>query len=226
MSAPPPAPPQERGPLDELSDWFKSIPPITRALFAGSLGVSVAAGMGIVSPANLYLAWDPIVKKYQPISLALSQPLLLECIILSLLYIWAMHNKENEVTFFYGVRFKALYLPWVVVAFDFLTGAPFPPMGKLIGIAVGHLYYFLTSIYPEQNGGQKLLETPQFFAQFFPEDHPQPRGYTTGAAPQSGTSRLYRAGRPAAGATPGGQAVNDGVRQRYTWGSGNRLGSD
>ena len=30
------------------------------------------------------------------------------------------------------------------------------------GIAIGHVYYFLEDVFPEQPGGVKLLRTPNF----------------------------------------------------------------
>lgn len=33
---------------------------------------------------------------------------------------------------------------------------------ELLGILVGHLYYFLTITYPQERGGSALIQTPQF----------------------------------------------------------------
>ena len=35
-------------------------------------------------------------------------------------------------------------------------------MNELIGILVGHLYYFLKYRYPEEYGGRELIHTPEF----------------------------------------------------------------
>ena len=35
-------------------------------------------------------------------------------------------------------------------------------MNELIGIFVGHLYFFLVFKYPQDYGGPKLINTPQF----------------------------------------------------------------
>ena len=32
----------------------------------------------------------------------------------------------------------------------------------LLGIVVGHLYFFLTMQYPQEFGGRRLISTPQF----------------------------------------------------------------
>jgi len=50
-----------------------------------------------------------------------------------------------------------MYLPWVLLAFNFiLSGAMF----SLVGIVVGHLYFFLKFKYPQELGGAAYLETP------------------------------------------------------------------
>ncbi|KAI9342768.1 derlin-1-like protein [Zopfochytrium polystomum] len=283
-----PAPPPQRGPLDELTDWFSSIPPVTRALFTTSLGISIAAGVGIISPSYLYLAWPLVYRKFEiwrlitsffwmpvgfpylttlyflynyswqlettlfsnrrsdyvfyliftfiailPPAIILKRFILLETLVVALLYVWAMANKHTEVSFFFGLRFKAMYLPWVWLVFDFLSGST-DPTGKLIGIAVGHLYYFLDKIYPEQNGGRKLLVTPQFLVNYF-QDAP-------GGGPGGAGGGFGGAGRAAGGggrpAPTGGsgytafrprptaeQELQEGTRQRagYAWGRGHRL---
>lgn len=77
--------------------------------------------------------------------------------ILSVLYVWCQLNKDVIVNFWFGTRFKAMYLPWVLLAFNFiLSGAMF----SLVGIVVGHLYFFLKFKYPQELGGASWLETP------------------------------------------------------------------
>lgn len=42
--------------------------------------------------------------------------------VLSVLYIWCQLNGEVIVTFWFGTRFKAKYLPWVLLGFNVLLG--------------------------------------------------------------------------------------------------------
>jgi Derlin-2/3 len=44
--------------------------------------------------------------------------------------------------------FQAPYLPWVLLGFSVLLGNAFSV--DLIGMAVGHLYYFLEDVFPQQ----------------------------------------------------------------------------
>lgn len=76
--------------------------------------------------------------------------------VLSVLYVWCQLNKEVIVTFWFGTRFKAVYLPWVLLAFHFIVDKA---MFSVAGIVVGHLYHFLKYEYP-QRGGASYLETP------------------------------------------------------------------
>ncbi|KAJ3162848.1 Derlin 1 [Geranomyces michiganensis] len=267
----------ERGVLEEAQAWFESVPPVTRALFAGMLGFSLAAGLSIVSPYQLLFVPDFILKKYQLwrlVTAFLWQPLgfaflmnlyffyrnsndletglfvgrtadyvtfivftmvtsciaayflelvvLFEPMMMAVVYVWASHNSDSRVSFLFGIQFKALYLPWALVAMDVFQGNPYP-ITKLLGIAVGFLYYYLDQTFPRQNNGRKLLVTPQIFYKWFPP---------AGAGVAGGAGAGYRfvpPVRPAGGVPaprPGSGGATSGVTQRHTWGSGNRLGTD
>ncbi|KAL1115521.1 hypothetical protein AAG570_007550 [Ranatra chinensis] len=92
------------------------------------------------------------------IGLIAELPLLMDPMVMSVLYIWCQFNKDVIVSFWFGSRFKAMYLPWVLLAFNMiiLGGG----VMELIGILVGHLYFFLMHTYPQEMGGPRLLSTP------------------------------------------------------------------
>jgi len=82
-----------------------------------------------------------------------------------MVYVWA-RAKENEhmrMQLLGLYTFNAPYLPWVLFLFSlFLRN---PPGTDLLGIVVGHLYYFLDTVYPvvaSVRGWRvkKLLHTP------------------------------------------------------------------
>jgi len=99
-------------------------------------------------------------------SLAFNIWMLMEPMILSVLYIWCQINKDTIVNFWFGSQFRAIYLPWVLFGFNFiLRGGGFE---ELIGILIGHLYYFLMYSYPLEYGGSTLLQTPQILYDYFP----------------------------------------------------------
>ncbi|XP_018333552.1 derlin-2-like isoform X3 [Agrilus planipennis] len=59
----------------------------------------------------------------------------------------------------------APYLPWVLLAFSLLLGNAV--YVDLLGIAVGHVYYFIEDVFPSQRGGFKILKTPAFMKALF-----------------------------------------------------------
>jgi len=50
---------------NDLGQWYKSIPKITRAWFTGSIIIPLAARLGLVRPQNLVLFVSPIIKHFQ-----------------------------------------------------------------------------------------------------------------------------------------------------------------
>lgn len=40
--------------------------------------------------------------------------------VLSILYVWCQLNKDVIVSFWFGTRFKAMYLPWVLLGFNLI----------------------------------------------------------------------------------------------------------
>jgi len=59
----------------------------------------------------------------------------------SLVYIYSRLNPEVRMSFLGLFIFRAPYLPWVLLGFSLLLNNQIP-VGDLMGIAVGHGYYF------------------------------------------------------------------------------------
>ncbi|XP_066291557.1 derlin-2-like [Branchiostoma lanceolatum] len=88
-----------------------------------------------------------------------------------LVYVWSRRNPYVRMNFFGLLNFQAPYLPWVLFGFSLLLGNSV--VVDLLGIAVGHIYYFLEDVFPEQPGGFKILKTPGILKWIFdapPED--------------------------------------------------------
>lgn len=97
-----------------------------------------------------------------------------------------------------------MYLPWVLLAFNVVIANG--GVMELIGILVGHLYFFLMFKYPQDFGGPSLLSTPQFLYNLFPSRG----GGLYGQAPRSTAGQ--------------GDQDGGGVRFRgHQWGRGQRL---
>lgn len=60
------------------------------------------------------------------------------------------------------MNFQAPYLPWVLLGFSVLLGNAISV--DLVGMAIGHIYFFMEDVLPRQRGGQKLLKTPMFLS--------------------------------------------------------------
>uniref|UniRef100_A0A7M4DZL6 Derlin n=1 Tax=Crocodylus porosus TaxID=8502 RepID=A0A7M4DZL6_CROPO len=89
-----------------------------------------------------------------------------------LVYVWSRRNPYIRMNFFGLLNFQAPFLPWVLMGFSLLLGNSI--IIDLLGIAVGHIYYFLEDVFPNQPGGKKLLLTPGFLRMVFdtPEEDP------------------------------------------------------
>jgi len=84
-------------------------------------------------------------------------------------YVWSRRNKHVRMSFLGLFPFQAPYLSWVILGFGFLLGQN--PIFDLLGIAVGHLYYFLEDVYPAITN-RRLLKTPAILKWMF--DSPEP----------------------------------------------------
>lgn len=58
------------------------------------------------------------------------------------------------------MKVQGFYLPWIYVAMDLVMGAN--PVESLLGIFVGHLYYFFGTLHPMRTG-KNFLGTPLWF---------------------------------------------------------------
>ncbi|KAI3651447.1 hypothetical protein MP228_003718 [Amoeboaphelidium protococcarum] len=132
-------------------------------------------------------------------------PIMTQGFILSFIYLWSQLNKETIVSFFFGLRFKAMYLPVVILLYDLLSGTF--NISSVFGMFCAHVYYFLEEVYPRmpQSQGRKVLQTPQILKAYVPDDQ------AVGGASAAGSST----GRQQ-------QAAQDGMRHRWA-GQGRRL---
>jgi len=132
--------------------------------------------------------------------------LLMDPMVLSILYIWCQLNKDVIVSFWFGTHFKAMYLPWVLLVFNMLVAGG--GLMELVGIFIGHLYYFLVFKYPQDFGGPALLTTPGFLYSLFPNRRNGAGGF----------------GQPPAAGGGAGGGGGGGGGQRHNWGAGHHLG--
>merc|ERR1739848_834998 len=72
----------------------------------------------------------------------------------------------------WGVVMRAPYLPYVFLGFNFISNGRV--LEDLIGIVVGHVYYFLEDVFPRQEGGFKIIITPDFLKKILNENYVVP----------------------------------------------------
>ncbi|XP_017469298.1 PREDICTED: derlin-1-like [Rhagoletis zephyria] len=75
---------------------------------------------------------------------------LMDLLVVSTTNIWCQLNKDVIVNFWFGTRFKAVYLPWVLVIMELVFQGS---IASLIGTFIGHFYYFFKFQYPQEFGG-------------------------------------------------------------------------
>ncbi|ORZ40364.1 Der1-like family-domain-containing protein [Catenaria anguillulae PL171] len=98
----------------------------------------------------------------------------------ALTYVWARRNPFLRMSLFGLFEFQAPFLPWAMAGLSaLLHGAV--PTADLLGLGIGHVYWFLEDIYPRTVGAGgrargKVLKTPRFMMLLFgqqPSDVPE-----------------------------------------------------
>lgn len=111
-----------------------------------------------------------------------------EALTTMLVYVWCRRNPFVRYSFFGLFTFQAPYLPWLLILLSVLFGGSV--MVDLVGIAVGHVYYFLEDVFPSKPGGFKILKTPTFLGrlcdgpqgdtEYIPPPEERPGGFAWG----------------------------------------------
>lgn len=148
------------------------------------------------------------------VALFMNIPMLLDPMVLSVLYVWCQLNRETIVSFWFGTQFKAMYLPWVLFAFNMIIKGG--GVLDLVGILIGHMYFFLMFKYPQDFGGATLISTPSIFYTWFPNSRGGVSGF--GQAPAT----TARPGGDNGGGAGGGGGFG-GFGGGGGWGRGHRL---
>mmetsp|Transcript_11122 Transcript_11122/g.68473 ORF Transcript_11122/g.68473 Transcript_11122/m.68473 type:complete len:188 (-) Transcript_11122:680-1243(-) len=73
------------------------------------------------------------------------------------LYVWSRNFSDSPVSIMGFLKLQGFYLPWAYLGIDLIMGMS--PVECLLGIFVGHLYYFFGTLYPLRTG-RNPLATP------------------------------------------------------------------
>lgn len=89
-----------------------------------------------------------------------------------LVYLYSRRNPRVRLALFGLFTFPAPFLPWVLLAFNFLMSGSWPS-GNLLGMGLAHIYYFFEDVYPRIQREQGVvnpwrpLATPAFVYALF-----------------------------------------------------------
>ncbi|XP_058205856.1 derlin-1-like isoform X2 [Rhododendron vialii] len=89
----------------------------------------------------------------------LSTPFMGASLVFMIVYVWGREFPNERLNIHGLFQLKGFYLPWYMLGVDLILGNPLMP--DLLGMAAGHLYYFLTVLYP-LSGGRFDLKTPHW----------------------------------------------------------------
>ncbi|GMN41033.1 hypothetical protein TIFTF001_010247 [Ficus carica] len=84
-------------------------------------------------------------------------PFLGGSLVFMIVYVWGREFPNARINIYGLVSLKGFYLPLAMLVLDLLFGNPLMP--DIRGIIAGHLYYFLTVLYP-LSGGKYIFKTP------------------------------------------------------------------
>nr|CCC95817.1 unnamed protein product [Trypanosoma congolense IL3000] len=142
--------------------------------------------------------------------LLLGLPIVSGGLLMALCWIFCKRHPQVRMTL-YSFEFNATPFPWVLVVFHFMLGQSI--MEDLLGIFVGHMFFFMHDLMPLANG-VNLITTPAWFVRLLRMNNAGERFGTVHSGPQP-----YN-GRPARQAQ---QGAGDGRYHR--WGAGRVLGT-
>lgn len=83
---------------------------------------------------------------------------------------------QHVVIIFGLLVVKADFVPIVLIGLSMMTGSPL--LSDLIAFGAGHLYYFLSDVFPRQPLGFRILKTPRILKVIFNEQDEISRNYS------------------------------------------------
>ncbi|KAF5947683.1 hypothetical protein HYC85_013640 [Camellia sinensis] len=116
-------------------------------------------------------------------------------IVFMIVYVWSREFPNERLNIHGLFQLKGFYLPWYMLGIDLILGNKLKP--DLLGMAAGHLYYFLTVLYPLSGGRFTFFNTPLwvhklvvFWGVGYQLNAPVPKNQPAGVAFQGRGRRL------------------------------------
>lgn len=139
-------------------------------------------------------------------------PALGPALVFAILYYWSRREPYANLSFF-SFTIKGYQFPFALIFFQLLMGGNI--WMDLVGLAAGHIYYFLKELVPSEYG-YTIIKTPRFLITFMSK---YAVGGPGGATPGAG-------GGARAGAPGGGGGAGGGAGPALFGGGGQRLGGN
>ncbi|TVY38175.1 Derlin, partial [Lachnellula subtilissima] len=89
----------------------------------------------------------------------------------TLVYIWSRRNPDTRLSLMGLLVFTAPYLPWVLMGFSLVVHGTIPK-DEIMGVVIGHVYYFFSDVYPPLHNGSRPFDPPMWWRRIF-EGRPQ-----------------------------------------------------
>ncbi|XP_056275709.1 derlin-3 isoform X2 [Pseudoliparis swirei] len=156
--------------LSFTREYFR-IPAVTRVYTTSCVLTTAAVQLEVITPVQLNFNPDFIIRRYQLLPPLAPASSLGPALTVMLVYVWSCRRPLAPVSVCGVLSLRAPLLPWALAGGSLLLGDAVAV--DLLGIAVGHLYYFLVVVFPNQPGGRKLLTTPALLRTLF--DRPDDR---------------------------------------------------
>lgn len=84
----------------------------------------------------------------------------------TLVYIWSRRNPDTQLSFLGLMVFSAPWLPWVLMAFSLVVHGNVPK-DEIMGVVIGHVWYFFSDVYPPLHGGSRPFDPPMWWRRIF-----------------------------------------------------------
>eukprot|EP01086_Lenisia_limosa_P003944 TRINITY_DN1876_c0_g1_i1.p1 TRINITY_DN1876_c0_g1~~TRINITY_DN1876_c0_g1_i1.p1 ORF type:complete len:298 (+),score=19.90 TRINITY_DN1876_c0_g1_i1:134-895(+) len=136
-------------------------------------------------------------------------PYLGHMFIMTIVYVWSRTWPEANASFFFGIKFKAKFLPFVLLVANVMLGQS--PINDIIAILVGHFFFVCHSIIPDLYGID-VTKPPIWIQRIIPTN--THAGVNFGEAINRDTIHRRQTATTSVAQTQG-----------YRWGSGHALGS-
>ena len=84
----------------------------------------------------------------------------------TLTYIWSRRNPDTRMSFLGLLVFTAPYLPWVLMGVSLVMHGTVPK-DEIMGVVIGHIWYFFSDVYPPLHNGSRPLDPPMWWRRLF-----------------------------------------------------------